>query len=545
MNRTPDERNASAFDDNERRTLHGLMGERSLVEWVRQVRAGLRLPRESGEHRYAAQQLRRLWSPVSGIALPLLFLLVLALVPSRPPPPPPEPPSYIIRPSPPAPEPLDNNPTTPETPVLTPALPPEQRPQLGGPYDGHDVIERGDGTAPAPVIPLENVRAPQNGVIQVRSPVKVPWIIGGRHGGPAGHLKKYRSVGLSEAEALRADNAVLSALRWLKLNQAADGSWPANKVAMTSLAVLTFLAYGESPGDSAEFGATIQRGLAYLLAAQDDSGRFSGNYEHPIATYALCEAYAMSRNPNVRAAAEKAIDLLVKGQHPSGGFDYGLKSGDRDDTSVMGWCAQALKAARTVKIYGDPAALDKAAKLAVRGFQKNAAPDGGFGYTGPGRMGLSAVGTFCMQTLGAPRAAEVQRALAFMEGWVFDWENPTVPGANPQYYFYYLTQARHMAGGQNWKSWHATMCRTYFQSQKIRQQAIADDKGTLRDVGWWENKDQAKDVGPTFVMDTCLAALQLTVCYRYLTTSDPSPETPSAAARPADPGDVPVGTGNL
>jgi len=41
-------------------------------------------------------------------------------------------------------------------------------------------------------------------------------------------------------------------------------------------------------------------------------------------------------------------------------------------------------------------------------------------------------------------------------------------------------------------------------------------KGKDQDVGWWENQDNHSDRP---VMDTCLAALQLMVYYRYLPTT--------------------------
>ena len=57
------------------------------------------------------------------------------------------------------------------------------------------------------------------------------------------------------------------------------------------------------------------------------------------------------------------------------------------------------------------------------------------------------------------------------------------------------------------------------------------------------NKDQNKDKGPAFVMDTCLAALQLTTGYRFLSTSESPP--PPITALPPNTGDVPVTTGDL
>jgi hypothetical protein len=316
------------------------------------------------------------------------------------------------------------------------------------------------------------------------------------------------------------ESAVERALRWLKVGQQADGSWPKNKDAMTALAVLSFLAHGERPGESAEFGDTVRAGIQYLMESQRPDGMWSGNYEHPIATYALCEAYGMTQNPTVREAAQKGVVAILRGQHASGGWDYGMKQGDRDDTSVMGWVAQALKAAQVSRVLDDPRELDAACKRLVRGFLGNANPNGGFGYTGPGAGGLSAVGALCLQLHGAANHGQVQKTHALMDDWVLSWDHPKVPGGSPHYYFYYATQAKFLSGTNpaRWKTWNAAMLSEYVKAQKIipkEDSGYKDADGTPRGIGWWENADRHSDRP---VMDTCLAALQLMVYYRYLPT---------------------------
>jgi Prenyltransferase and squalene oxidase repeat len=318
--------------------------------------------------------------------------------------------------------------------------------------------------------------------------------------------------------------AVNRTLRWLKKNQQPDGSWLNNRIAMTSLAILTFLAHAETPGKSEEFGETVKKGLEYLLAQQTPDGRFKGSdgheYSLPIATYALCEAYGMTLNPNVKEAAERSLALIVKGQHPSGGWDYNVKQTDRDDTSYMGWCAQAIKAGCLARLEVE--GLDKALKLAVRGFKKNASPTGGFGYTAPAaNHGMTGVGTLCMQLLGGAEESEVTRSMEVMDKWVPSFEDKAngISGASLQYYFYYATQCRFHAGGKRWKNWDTQMKTTYVSAQKTlgkNASGYVDHKGTPQEIGWWENKDHHTDRP---VMDTCLAALQLMVYYRNLPTT--------------------------
>jgi hypothetical protein len=361
--------------------------------------------------------------------------------------------------------------------------------------------------------------SPVDAVMNIKSPVILKNLIGtNRDPVERGILgKKFNNSTATE-------EAVYRTLRWLKKNQQPNGSWRNNGVAMTSLAILTFLAHGEKPGDSKEFGETVQKGLEYLMSQQDVQGHFKGSdgheYSLPIAAYALCEAYGMTLNPNVKKAAEKALATIVNGQHPSGGWDYNVKQSDRDDTSYMGWCAQAIKAGRMAKLEVE--GLDKALKLAVRGFKKNAGASGGFGYTAPsGNHGMTSVGTLCMQLLGAADHKETKLSLDVMDKWMpsLGEKSDSIGGQSLQYYFYYATQCRFHTGGKRWDSWNEMMKRVYVPAQKVLKKedsGYVDHQGNPQEIGWWENKDQHTDRP---VMDTCLAALQLMVYYRNLPTT--------------------------
>ena len=340
---------------------------------------------------------------------------------------------------------------------------------------------------------------------------------------------------------------VMRALRWLKANQLPDGSWPGQSTAMTGMALLCYLAHGETPSpECVEFGPTVERGIRYLVDNQNENGLFKSkdgnNYAHPIATYALCEAYTLTKVPMLKEAAEKALVHIVRGQHPNGGWDYNMRQTERDDTSYMGWCAQAVKAGH---MAGDLEVqdLEKVYKNAVNGFKVNANPSGGFGYTSRGATGLSGVGVLCMQLLGAAREPEVAATLSFLDEITFSfekWKNKGF-GASPVYYWYYITQAKFHAGGDRWTSWNKQFQPELIKKQVVIKDAIADPDGKMRDIGYWDspsdgehgggggtpveairwadgNQIAGKSTLGGRVQDTCLSALQLMVYYRYLPT---------------------------
>ena len=141
----------------------------------------------------------------------------------------------------------------------------------------------------------------------------------------------------------------LMGLRWLKAVQNEDGSWPENKIAMTAMALCAFMAEGHLPGDSDEFSDTMVKGANFLISHQQENGLFDirdpENFSHPIATWSLFTLYFITRNPNVRDAAEKALKPILDSQNTTGGWAPAMKQGD-DDAAYTFWCLEALRAAK-------------------------------------------------------------------------------------------------------------------------------------------------------------------------------------------------------
>ena len=326
--------------------------------------------------------------------------------------------------------------------------------------------------------------------------------------------------------------AVNKALKWLARVQNKNGSWgPMNKTfsespghpAHTGLALLVFLAHGETPL-SEVYGNTVKSAIRWLAeyGTQSDLERIvkrkHGAYTHGIATYAISEAYAMTKIPFVEMAMENSIEVLINGQMRNGGFGYGYTSGPRWDMSVAGWNMQALKAARMAGSANPD--LKNAIRKAVSFCKIAYGGRGGFGYAStPGnRANMGGVGTLSMQLLGAYKDRRViegcerigSTRLAIYEEILKDPSKWSTLGSKNLYGLYYDTQA--IFNSQNkdkarWKAW-----RKAFEPTLIRAQ---------HNEGYWETKSHG--TGPTTdgrVLSTCWAALQLEVYYRYLPTFD-------------------------
>lgn len=479
----------------------GLFDELSFRQRMRRMMRGLSADRDSGDYKFAVLQLQRLSAPFLAVVVPVLLV------------------GFLVA--------FGDNTQMAQRVTATEIITPDSIEELDEPppppeqddfIDPVDMEFTVDVNVPQPVATVDNQpMSPQpaafDSVAIVKSPIVMRGIYGSRTPGARGQaIIQYGGTAAGET-------AVMRALRWLVKNQNKDGSWGKNKTAMTGLGLLCYLAHGETPA-SEEFGSTVERGIRYLIDSLQTNGLFrvrdGNNYSHPMAVYALCEAYSLTKVPMLKDAAERSLRPIILGQHPSGGWDYNMRQTERDDTSYMGWCAQALKAAKIAEDLDVPG-LDEAYNLSVAGFKKNAHPDGGFGYVAPGRGGLTSVGALCMQLMGAGNAPEVQKSLALMDTWTVSWLEGK-PAGSPQYYFYYATQCMFHAGGKRWANWNAVMLPEYIRHQKILakdQSGYVDHEGVPQEIGWWENNDHYSDRP---VMDTTLATLQLEVYYRHLPT---------------------------
>jgi Prenyltransferase and squalene oxidase repeat len=320
------------------------------------------------------------------------------------------------------------------------------------------------------------------------------------------------------------EKAVLRALRWFVTLQEKDGSWGKGKPAMTALVLLAYLGHGETL-TSSEFGPVIESGVRFLVDSQEVDGHFKGrdghDYTQPIVAYALAEAYAMTGDDRARKAAIHAVSVIVKGQNPSGGFNYNLKASDRNDTSYMAWCTQAMWAAQVAGLSTEIIGLERAMESAVDGFRQNYAESeslGGFGYTGPNvssGLGLSGAGAYSMQLLGKAQSKEVCNTLpAIAKNYPFDWKSEK--GLFPIYYWYYNTSALFHKGGAAWDAWNKQFSSALVNEQVSTGRAFyeyQDSNGQRWKTGYWKG---SKDVSfSSELLDTILCTLMLEVYYRY------------------------------
>ena len=311
--------------------------------------------------------------------------------------------------------------------------------------------------------------------------------------------------------------AVAEGLAWLIRKQRSDGSWSLtgrypdgaeteNHNAATAMALLAFQGAGYThQSDSPQHRRAVVRGWNYLLKQQTNDGGFIDGlpanhqmYTHSMAAIALCELYGMTQDSEYRAAAQRAIDFLVRGQSPPGGWRY--TPGRDSDLSVTGWAVMALQSARMAGLDVPKETVER-----VDRYLDQVAEHGGAQYAYQPRRGaslaMSAEGLLCRQYLGWQR--EDPRLQAGMENLLahpIDYRNQDL------YYWYYATQVAHHMEGEAWQRWNEVMRREVPAHQVTG--------GTER--GSWnpEGDRWSKQGGRLFT--TCLSLYMLEVYYRHL-----------------------------
>ncbi len=319
------------------------------------------------------------------------------------------------------------------------------------------------------------------------------------------------------------ERAVKLGLKWLASHQQPDGSWSFKHgddapgsladctTGATGLALLAFLGAGHTPrigrGQS-EYRQSVQRGLTFLVSKikySNDGGDLRGKvvanegmYAHAIATLALCEAFAMTRDGKLKGPAQRAVDFIVSAQDKTGG-GWRYEPRTRGDTTVTGWQIMALKSAKAGELKV-PDETVKKAMLFLDGVQtaggaKYLYEPGGNPASTPS---ITAIGLLCRMYLGwTPDVAALEQGV--------DYLSDLGPSPDNIYYNYYATQVLHHWGGPPWTSWNAV----------LRDKLVATQIQTGDAAGSWNpTGDHSGSGGKLY--QTCLCVMTLEVYYRYM-----------------------------
>jgi hypothetical protein len=341
------------------------------------------------------------------------------------------------------------------------------------------------------------------------------------HMGVEGRRLEHRTeTALKRGGTLESEQAVEAALEWLAAHQAGSGAWPLNhdhgdcqgrcknpgtgqrfEPAGTGLALLAFFGAGYTHFDG-KYQQQVRRGIYFLRQVLEDTPQGysflhssdSGMYNHGIAAFALCEAYQMTGDPDLKEVCQRAIDFIVSAQSYQGGWGYLPKQ--PGDLTISGWQMMALKSAAAARLEVPPANVWRMVNFL--GTQR-AEDQVTYFYRTPDEqsMACTAIGILMRLFLGDP------------------WTDPNIlkglssiashdDYGRDIYFRYYTTLALFHAGGPLWEQWN----------QKCRDYLIATQSQQGHEAGSWYFEDQFGKVGGR-LYTTAMAAMTLEVYYRY------------------------------
>jgi hypothetical protein len=317
--------------------------------------------------------------------------------------------------------------------------------------------------------------------------------------------------------------AVESGLEYFSHTQFHDGHWSLHELpagvaadpatlgslhadtAATGLGLLTYLGAGYTHQEE-KYRDVVRRGLEWLVKHQQPDGNLSYHgsdpaydpvadptnyYSQGIATMALCEAYGMTQDRELRQAAQKAVDFIVKSQDPRrGGWRYLPQDGG--DTSVTGWQLMALKSAQMAGLDVPEETLRKVghwldlAQVPNRGTYVYNPWNADTEIERAGRAPnptMTAQAMTMRMYLGqdSDKAALVQGADYLLA----NLPEVGTPETSQRdcYYWYYATQAMYHVHGDYWKTWDARV------TPLLRAGQI--DSGPLK--GSWSPREPVPD----------------------------------------------------
>lgn len=338
------------------------------------------------------------------------------------------------------------------------------------------------------------------------------------------------------------ERAVAAGLRYLASRQEPDGNFGDAEiyddkygyvvVGKSGLCLLAFLGAGHTPSSNTEYSEVAARAVKFLTDVQTESGHFgwTSAYSHGIATYALAECFALTKDESMRPAIERGVRHILDHQSKSrdprngGGWGYFNPDGPHFDkwsrVSITSWQVMALESARLSGIDVPDAAFDRARQFLL------SCVDRQYGYIrychDPARLsseyrtlpGSTPAGLFALALLGEDIAGddyEAERKFVLdRRPKEYRWRGDDAfvhDAAANLYFWYYGSLAMFRVGGEPWTRWNDGMKQALLPSQS--------KDGSWKPIDNYSERAGDSDSSRCFT--TAMNVLTLEVYYRYFT----------------------------
>jgi hypothetical protein len=314
----------------------------------------------------------------------------------------------------------------------------------------------------------------------------------------------------------RIDASLDRALEWLQGQQDASGGFPTDpsgQPGVTSLCLLAFMSQGHLPGGG-QYGATLDRGIQYVLECQKDSGLIAREapngpqvphntthiigrtsvYNHAISGLMLSEAYGMvdgEESHVIRQAIDKALAVTLGEQRRKprrdvdrGGWRYLHPYGGVDsDLSVVGWQLAFLRSARNAGFDIPEQPINDGVEYVRRCFIP---ATGQFHYEIGGNSnsrGMAGAGILSLALAGKHETPEAKQAAQWLLGQPFDRYNENETALEIYHYsVFYCCHGMYQMGGEYWEKFFPRTANTLLENQNA--DGSWDHERHPNDVRW-------------------------------------------------------------
>ena len=244
---------------------------------------------------------------------------------------------------------------------------------------------------------------------------------------------------------------------------------------------------------------------------------------------ALCEAYGMTQDPDLREPAQKAVDYIVRSQDPNrGGWRYHAGASRNDDitgnsdTSVTGWQLMAMKSAQMAGLDVPDATFRHIGEWLDRA---KVGDTGTYVYN-PWNLDnykmrdgrepsptMTAEAMLMRMYMGRRRDdAEIVRGADYILANLPEVGIRGDHSLRNAYYWYYATQTMYQMGGNYWKTWNSRLAPLVRAGQVVGERGL-----TMPEVGIPPNRSATNgEQSWRRVYVTSMHLLMLEVYYRHL-----------------------------
>lgn len=359
-------------------------------------------------------------------------------------------------------------------------------------------------------------------------------------------------LALANGGSTQTEAAVEAAILWLVKHQFKDGSWSTvqnhpdcmdkcrngsrdlqpKAVAATGLALLAMLGAGYTHREG-PYRDEVYRALQFLLNAMQNADpttedpRFPGQfvmtshdmmYEQGIATFALCEAYHMTKDKWLERGCQLAVNYVRSVQSYDGSWGY--YPGESGDLSIVGWQMMALRSAAASGLSISTNNIRR-----VDNFLNGRSIDRGETYfyrrPGPGVPEMTAIGALMRLMRGwSATDPKILKNIDFVY-----YRNPDIdaddgPELTDVYFNYYATNLLFYSKSNLWPIWNERMKQIYLATQsKEGHEAgswFAYNPKLEGDGFTSRESDRGLNMIGGRLYTTTMAALTLEVYYRIL-----------------------------